>query len=81
MVNLSPCLENASSELFIVDSSGSIRLAGTPYCLDAGPKPANGAGLMLQRCGDLPQQTWGFTLDGLIGTLDCTYLELGWADI
>ncbi|PPQ71556.1 hypothetical protein CVT24_006437 [Panaeolus cyanescens] len=62
----------AQNWVFAVDGSkGSIKLAGTQFCLDAGAVPASGTILKLWQCiDDLPAQTWSlmngthFQLDG-----------------
>ncbi|KIM45540.1 carbohydrate-binding module family 13 protein [Hebeloma cylindrosporum] len=67
-VQIFECNGTPAQRWAIQQKSNSTRvvLAGTPYCLDAGQNPHNGAGMKLWRCnGKLAAQNWKYVKDGL----------------
>ncbi|KAJ7921823.1 G-X-X-X-Q-X-W domain-containing protein [Mycena leptocephala] len=63
------CNGSQAQKWIIKRGKGSVQVAGTSYCLDAGSSPANGVGMKIWQCyDDLAAQTWFY--DGVRKTLN-----------
>ncbi|KAJ7917764.1 carbohydrate-binding module family 13 protein [Mycena leptocephala] len=68
-VFLYDCNGSQAQKWIIKRGRGSVQVAGTSYCLDAGSSPANGAGMKIWQCyDDLAAKTWFY--DGVQKTLN-----------
>ncbi|KAJ7495530.1 G-X-X-X-Q-X-W domain-containing protein [Mycena latifolia] len=62
------CNGSQAQKWVIKRGKGSVQVAGTNYCLDAGSSPGNGVGMKIWQCFDgLAAQTWFY--DGVRKTL------------
>ncbi|KAJ7837686.1 carbohydrate-binding module family 13 protein [Mycena olivaceomarginata] len=69
------CNGSQAQKWIIKRGKGSVQVAGTNYCLDAGSSPGNGVGMKIWQCfDDLAAQTWFY--DGVRKTFNL-YNE-GW---
>ncbi|KAK7055961.1 carbohydrate-binding module family 13 protein [Favolaschia claudopus] len=68
-VQIYDCNGSQAQKWAIKRGKGSVQVAGTNYCLDAGSNPANGVGMKIWQCYDgLAAQTWYY--DGVRKTLN-----------
>jgi len=63
-VQIYDCNQSGAQKWLINNANTHVRVAGTPFCLDAGSTPGNGVGMKIWQCYDnLPAQEWFYTAD------------------
>jgi len=63
-IQIFDCNGSPAQDWLITPGEGSVVLANTGFCLDAGSAPANGVGTKIWQCfSGLPAQDWFYTAD------------------